>query len=132
MSDSKETYRKLTYNLLRKSMGRIQTFIEAEMNQFVVRELLMMMDRMHVLDPDQYASAIKTYKLGALKKERGVCTDEECYNALVPPLEAIKMQSQDDELANCLEWYCPEHAKQAAEESRFEEMEGNKYESEDN
>lgn len=100
MSDpkDKEHFDKVIFNTLVESVRRLQTFVESGggPSQFlatvVMNEVMLIQDKVRLLDEETYGKVIARYGMERLKVGRGFCTEDDCYRTLVPPSERCEFQ----------------------------------------
>jgi hypothetical protein len=73
---------------LNDSINRMNTFQERAEGQILyfllAKEALLIMDKIHLLDPDMYAKAIKDHRMFEHKTQRGFCGSVDCFQRLLP------------------------------------------------
>ncbi len=107
MSKSPEeiAFRRRIFDQIRQSQSRITKFVDAEFDFALIREAVLLLDRVHVLNPLEYGHAMASHQLSRLKNQKGICGEDNCYRVLsmTPQDRAAHPQIEDLLSSHCVE-----------------------------
>ena len=82
-----EEFERLMFSRINGAIGRINTFNKMDNDiikkMMLCREILMLSDKLFLLDPEAFANAQKMHSLGHIRNRHGFCESEDCHNEII-------------------------------------------------
>lgn len=102
---------------IRIAIGRLQKFVDSDFDFGLIRESLLLVDKVHLLNHEVFGQVSSLHHLSKLKVGRGFCADPDCFNQLLPQQQRAE---HNYEMKGYLEDHCLTCAEGLARDEEYE------------